>query len=622
MKKKIYLFITFIYLSGFTAAYGSDSLFLSLSDSIDIIVAANGSGDYETVQDAIDAIPDNNPERLIIYIRNGNYKEKILIPAIKTNITLVGQSVDSTILTYDDYNGRIVEEDTLGTSDSYSFAVEADDFTAMNLTIENSAGDVGQAVALRSRGDRQLFLHCRFSGYQDTYYTYGRERNYLKDCQIIGAIDYIFGSTTVIFDSCQIHSLRENSYITAARTPEGVGFGYVFFDCRLTASYAKTGVFLGRPWRPYAQTVFFECEEGAFIDPAGWSIWNGNENHLTCFYAEYHCFGPGSDTVNRVSWSHQLTDEEALEYITENIFAGSTSIEFNGDWLPDFEDNFIYHCVKEYTVKFMDSVNFNSRVKSILYEGVELYNFSPDSFNYYIELPEGTTEIPVLEVEMEDSLATYIVRYPGILPNMATVVGTARDGGTHSAYSVYLSVDSAYFNARLKTLRYNGVSVPDFDPYVYNYHVELPPGTTSVPKIVAYTEISQATRVITPPESLPGIATVVVTAIDGNTTRTYTIDFTVATGLSESNSQGTDFTVSNPFSDELYIYFNNYPQGDMIFSLYNINGTLITHKKLSYSTYELSKELTIDTSNIIDGDYLFTIEIDGKSQSGKIVKIF
>jgi pectinesterase len=625
MKKWSYiLFIRLALLICFSQSnviYSADSLFLCLTDSVDIIVASDGSGDYTSVQEAIDAVPDGNPEQIIIYVRNGVYKEKILIPASKTKIALIGQSIDSTILTYDDYNGRIVGGDTLGTSDSYSFAVESDDFVAMNLTIKNTAGDVGQAVALRSRGDRQAFLHCRLEGYQDTYYTYGKQRNFLKDCQIIGAIDYIFGSTTVVFDSCQIHSLRNDSYITAASTPEGVGFGYVFFDSRLTAPYSRSGIFLGRPWRPYAQTVFYECEEGSFLSSAGWSIWNGNNNHLTCFYAEYKCFGDGSDTTYRVSWSHQLTNEEAMEYTLENIFADSTSPEFGSDWLPSFEDDFIYSCVKKHTVKFMDSINYNSRVKSILYEGTELEGFSPDSFSYYIELPAGTTEVPALEVVMEYSLSTYQIQYPVSLPNKATIVGTARDMGTHSAYTVYLSVDSAYFNARLKTLRYNGVSVPDFDPDTYNYSVELPMGTISVPNIAAYTEVSQATKVINLPESVPGFVQIIVTAVDGKTTRTYTIDFTVATGLTENNDSFEGFTVSNPFSDEVYVYSYSFIEGEIEFLLYTVQGVLTIKKKFPEGFLQ-QKELIVDTSALISGSYLYTIVCNGVTQSGKIVKLY
>jgi hypothetical protein len=513
-----------------------------------------------------------------------------------------------------------VDGDTLGTSDSYSYALEADDFTALNLTIENSAGDVGQAVALRTRGDRQSFLHCRLNGYQDTYYTYGSQRNYLKDCQIIGAIDFIFGSTTVIFDSCQIHSLRENSYITAASTPENARFGYAFFNCRLTAAYGKTGIYLGRPWRPYAQTVFYNCDEGAFLSPAGWSVWNGNNNHLTCFYAEYQCFGPGSDTINRVSWSHQLTDDQVDSYKVDTIFAASASVEFGTDWQPDFNTDYYYQTVERYTTKFMDSVNYDARIVSIRCEGEEIEGFSPDIFHYGIELPEGTTVVPVLTAEMEDSLASYSINYPGILPYTATVIGTGRDKGTHLAYSVYLSVDSAYSNAKLKLLRYNGISIPDFNPDIYNYNVELPVGITNVPAIVAYTEINQATKIITVPESLPGEAMVDVTAVDGITTARYTIHFTIESGLVISYLPVDNIRITNPFSDELHIRFNRPTAGRIEFSLYTIQGRIIIGKNFNSGNGN-TKEFTIGTDRIPEGYYVFKLVEQGTIHTGKVIKI-
>lgn len=618
--RRFFLFTGILLAIGYSASGADDSLYIQLADSIDYVVAADGSGDFLTVQEAIDAISDDNPKRIVVYIRNGGYKEKILVPESKTNITLIGQNVDSTILTYDDYNGRIVGGDTLGTSDSYSFALEADDFLAMNITIRNSAGDVGQAVALRTRGDRQSFLHCRLSGYQDTYYTYGSQRNYLHDCQIIGAIDYIFGSTTVIFDSCQIHSVRDNSYITAASTPENVRFGYVFFNCRLTASYGKLGIFLGRPWRPYANTVFYQCEEGDFLSSAGWSIWNGNNNHLTCFYAEYQCSGEGSDTTSRANWAHQLTDEQAASYKMDTIFSASTSPEFDGDWLPDFENDYYYQVVKKYTVKFMDSINCNARIKSIRYEGEELEGFSPAIYNYGVELPEGTTTVPVLEAETEDSLATCSFRYPTSVPNLATVIGTARDKGTHVAYFVYLSVDSAYSNAKLKLLKYQGIDVPDFSPDTYDYNVELEAGSIYVPNITAYTQISQATKIVTEPESLPGTAIVDVTAVDKVTTARYTIDFTVASGLEVGNPIKNNFFISNPFCQELFFKYDNLSGGELKLSLYSIQGRLIAEKNFSAGG-EGDNQLAVYTGNLPEGCYIYKMVSQGEVYTGKVVKI-
>jgi pectinesterase len=333
----------------------AQSLESQLLPWIDIVVAADGSGRVLTVQEAIDMIPDNNSERKLIYIRNGIYKEKIMLGKTKTNITMIGQDVDSVILTYDDYSGRVVGVDTIGTSTSYSFAAEADDFIAMNITFENSAGPVGQAVALRTSGDRQVFFHCKLIGHQDTYYTIGHYRNYLVDCFIEGTTDYIFGRTTTLFDSCHINSLKTGSYITAASTEQSVKYGYVFRNCHFTASQGIERVFLGRPWRPYAQTVILESYLENFVNPEGWSIWRGNENHLSCYYAEFNNHGPGANTENRAEWAHQLSGTEASQYTPEIIFSRSTNHQyFISDWVPSMDENPLYKIVKKETKRFIE----------------------------------------------------------------------------------------------------------------------------------------------------------------------------------------------------------------------------------------------------------------------------
>lgn len=594
----------------------ADSLYIEIADTVDIIVAADGSGDFTTVQAAIDAVPDNNTKLKIIYIRKGTYKEKILVPSNKPHITMIGEHVDSTILTYDDYSGRIVDGVELGTSTSYSFAADANDFTALNLTFENSAGDVGQAVALRTHADRQTFLHCKLVGYQDTYYTWGRYRNYLKDCKIVGAVDYIFGATTTIFDSCQVHSVREGSYITAASTEEWAKFGYVFFNCRLTAAYRKNGIYLGRPWKPYAKTVFFESEEGAFISSGGWSLWSGNENHTTCFYAEYNCFGPGSDTLNRVTWSHQLTEEEASTYTMENIFSTeSNPTNFTGDWIPYFEDDLLYKTVKKYTTKYMDSSNYNANLSEINHEGVLLDDFSPDKYKYIIELPEGTTEVPVLEAKTEDPKASCSISYPEELPGTSTLLVTAPDGGTFSSYTVFFSIDSAYTNALLESLRYNYKDIPDFDSDVFNYTIELPYGTTRLPTLQATAQVDGATVERNRPEELPGEGTVVVTSVDEMTQNTYTIEFTIGPSGVEGNSQDNRFFITNPFNTTLNVSFNQMPQEDIDLVLFNLQGEILIKKKIPKAS-----NYSLDTSWIHSGIYLYHVRVDGNEYVGKIVK--
>jgi pectinesterase len=597
-------------------SFAADSLYIDIADRIDIIVADDGSGDYTSVQEAINSLPVNNAAEKVIYIRNGVYKEKIQVPYTKPFITLIGENVDSTVLTYDDYSGRIVDNVELGTSTSYSFAADANDFRAMNLTFENSYGPGSQAVALRTNADRQVFLHCKLVGYQDTYYTWGRYRNYLKDCKIIGAIDYIFGATTAIFDSCQIHSLRESSYITAASTEEGVSFGYVFRHCRLTADNKKTGIYLGRPWKPFAKTVFFECEEGVFLHKAGWSLWSGNDNHTTCFYAEYHCFGPGSDTTDRVSWSHQLNDGQVAAYTLENIFSTTTNPgNFAHNWIPDFENDSLYQAVKKYTVKYMDSSNFNAQLTEIKYEGINLDNFSPDEYKYFIELPEGTTEIGVLEVKTDDYRATYSIKYPNDLPGISTIQVTAPDGGTYSTYSVFLSVDSAYRNALLESLKYSYVPVPDFDPEEFSYNIEFPYGTTRLPTIQAVAQVDGATLEITKPQELPGDGIIVVTSADGVNQNIYTIHFTIGPSGLEKNQAANKITLTNPFQYSLDITFNPVPAEPIEFSLFNLRGEILLYREIP-----AAEHCSMDSGNLAPGIYFYQFRVGSEVYTGKVVK--
>lgn len=332
----------------FSFGIKAQSLEEQLAGHINLVVAQDGTGHVRTLQEAIDRVPENNPERFVIFIRIGLYKEKITVPASKPNITLVGEDAEKVILTWDDYSGKVVNGDTITTNTSFSFAADAADFMAMNLTFENLAGPVGQAVALRTNGDRQFYYRVRLIGHQDTFYTWGNIRNYLLDCYIEGTTDYIFGRSTVVFDNCHVHSMKTGSYITAASTEQFAKFGYVFFNSRFTADTDIKNVALGRPWRPYAKTVIINSFLDDFIRPEGWSIWQGREtNHLNSFYAEYGNFGPGADTASRIEWLHQLSSSDIESYTLQNVFAKSTSPDFfENDWLYDPESDPVFQIVK------------------------------------------------------------------------------------------------------------------------------------------------------------------------------------------------------------------------------------------------------------------------------------
>jgi pectinesterase len=298
-----------------------------------LTVAEDGSGNYKTIQEAVNAMRDFSQERVTIFIKKGIYKEKLVIPSWKTNIALVGESRDSTIITNDDYSGKLLPggrdvqsgRDKFSTFNSYTVLVKGNDFRAENLTIQNSAGRVGQAVALHAEADRCAILNCRLLGNQDTLYVgIDSSRQYYKDCEIAGTTDFIFGPATVVFQSCTIKSLS-NSYITAASTTPRQAYGLVFFDCTLVADTGAKKVLLGRPWRPHARTVFINTSMGEHISATGWDNWRNAENEKTAFYAEYNSKGAGANTQGRAAWSHQLTKKEVKVYTLKNIF---------GDWDP------------------------------------------------------------------------------------------------------------------------------------------------------------------------------------------------------------------------------------------------------------------------------------------------
>ena len=293
-----------------------------------IIVAKDGSGNYKTVQQALDAIPLNNKKPITIFIKNGIYKEKLHLDSTKNFITLIGEDKFNTILTYDDHTGKVSPKgDTINTRTSASFVVKANNFAAENITFQNDAGfSAGQAVGLESDGDKASFYNCRIVGNQDILFTNNdNSRQYYKDCYIEGTTDFIFGSSTVWFERCHIHS-KKNSHVTAASTPQQHQFGYVFSDCILTGDTTLHSVSLGRPWRQYANVAYIHCYIGPHIKPEGWSNWNNTDNYKTTRYSEYKNYGPGANISSRVSWSHQLTDEEVKKYTLKNVF---------GDWDPN-----------------------------------------------------------------------------------------------------------------------------------------------------------------------------------------------------------------------------------------------------------------------------------------------
>jgi pectinesterase len=287
----------------------------------DFVVAKDGTGTFKTVQEAINAVPDFRKNQTTIFIKNGVYKEKLILATSKTNVKFVGEDAMKTIITNDDFaqrKNRFGEE--MGTTGSSTFFVFGDDFSAENITFENSAGPVGQAVAVRIDGDRVTFNKCRFLGNQDTLYPHGeKSRQYYKDCYIEGTVDFIFGWSTAVFDNCTVFC-KNSGYVTAASTLDTVRYGFVFINCKITGDAPANSFYLGRPWRPFAKTVFINCYLDKQIKPEGWHNWDKKDAESTSFYAEYKSKGPGANDKARVNWSHQLSDEEAKAFTLENIF--------------------------------------------------------------------------------------------------------------------------------------------------------------------------------------------------------------------------------------------------------------------------------------------------------------
>jgi pectinesterase len=306
----------------------------------DIIVDAGGGGDFKTVQEAVDSVPSGNSQRVRILIKPGLYIGRISVPRDKPLISLIGQGQrpEQTVLSYHLRASDIVPPSTqpVGTTGSSSTFIHGDDFVAENITFENSAGDnVGQAVAVKTTGDRLVFRNCRFLGFQDTLYPTGG-RSYFRDCYITGDTDFIFGNGIAVFDRCTINS-SDGGYITAASTRADTPFGYVFFDCTLTAGEgAKPGtVFLGRPWQwdrgSKSSVTFIRTRMGEQIRPEGWNPWDlrdrkNSDAQNTTRYAEFASMDLGGlplDVSRRVAWSKQLSADEASKITPQSVLSGA-----------------------------------------------------------------------------------------------------------------------------------------------------------------------------------------------------------------------------------------------------------------------------------------------------------
>ena len=305
--------------------------FKSQAQVFDVVVDPNGNGDYTTVQAAINSVSNYLTNRTLIFVKNGIYNEKVVLSPTKTNLSLIGENAKKTIISWDDNPQKGIPA-----ADSYTFWADGPGFYAENITIRNTSGNLGQAIALRTTGDTMVFKNCRFIGFQDTYYA-NKRRQYNLKCYIEGATDFIYGDATTVFDSCTINCVKGGQYISAPADTKlitpivGGNFlhGLLIRYCNITANadVPKNSYYLGRPWQPNSSSVFISCTLGPHIKPEGWSTW-GNDNHLSSWFAEYknlNSDGSLADVSNRVSWSYQVSDAWATNLYKLSFFLKSNN---------------------------------------------------------------------------------------------------------------------------------------------------------------------------------------------------------------------------------------------------------------------------------------------------------
>ena len=334
--------------------YGAELSFSTQATALDVEKTVNkdGSGDYTTIQAAFTAVPDNYPGRWIIHVKPGTYYEKCTLASTKSNVFLIGEDPTTTIITYNAYAGQSNGAGgTWGTNNCFSVAIDASDFLAQNITFQNTIKNDGatgsggeQAVALRTKGDRQQYYNCRLLGYQDTYYTNSNGRIYMKKCYIEGSVDFIFGNGVMVLDSCTTYENRDGGVVCAPNTDAASAFGYVFMNCTLSSlpsgtigfnNVAMSSFYLGRPWQNNPKAAFIKCVEPATLNAGGWTAMT---TALSPKFYEYKCTGAGSAFGSRstnVDYPGlQLTDAQALNYTISNIFAHTTNSAFACDWMP------------------------------------------------------------------------------------------------------------------------------------------------------------------------------------------------------------------------------------------------------------------------------------------------
>ncbi|MBN2611194.1 MAG: hypothetical protein JXB00_06525 [Bacteroidales bacterium] len=654
MKNKVFLLTGIIaFFVVFTGNLKAQSVYDQLSGKINYVVDINGTGDFVKVQDAINAIPDDNDTWKVIFVKKGVYYEKVILGHRKTKVILVGEDADSTVITYDDYANKVLPGHTFST---YTFRADANDFQAYNISFESTAGGQGQGVAFHSNGDRQILYHCKLLGNQDTYFDNFRTRRYIKDCFIEGNVDYIFGFGVTLFDSCQVHTNASTGYITAASTPQHYEFGYVFKNCRLTSGLGVRNVSLGRPWFDWSNTIYYECWEPESIIPGGWTTWSQREK--TCIYQEYNCFGPGSDTTNRVYFGKQLDPSKAPRYNIDTIFSARnfpSHLGYDGDtselmhlyrrfeksgyperadtilyagrdhypeyptenWKPVFYDD-VYQVIKNNTYRIMDSINGEMSIDGLLIDGLEFEEFDPLQYEYVVELDKEDTTCPF--ISLSEQGATVNMVYPTALPGYAKVTALSKDKVNGATYNVYFSKDSAYWDTDLRFFIINSSDTIHCQPDVRNYQYRLRPGTNKISSVGVYTKVTGQNYLRTNPVTLPGIITVEVTAVDKVTKSTYEIFVDLPSGLVNSHSTAVP-NISLVCARNNLMVVNQYDElTDTVLEIFNLKGGLEIAANLKNIPLGATT-VDADVSELKCGVYLYSMKWNGNIFNGKFHKL-
>ncbi|XP_078441165.1 pectinesterase-like [Wolffia australiana] len=308
----------------------ADRRMLQGAVAADVVVAADGSGNFEKISEAVAAAPSKSGKRYVIRIKAGTYKENVEVPKGKTNLMFVGDGIDVTVI-----SGSRNVVDGYTTFRSATVAIMGAGFLARDLTIENTAGpSKHQAVALRVGSDLSAFYRCKFTGYQDTLYVYS-QRQFYRECTISGTVDFIFGNAAVVFQSCNIqirnpNSGQKNTVTAQGRTDPNQNTGISIQGCTISGSTSAKS-YLGRPWKRFSRTIVMQSSISSVIDPAGWLPWSGRFALDTLTYLEYQNTGPGAATGNRVDWKgfQVISAESEAEPYTVGSFIGGAS------WLGD-----------------------------------------------------------------------------------------------------------------------------------------------------------------------------------------------------------------------------------------------------------------------------------------------